>query len=115
MVLKLVRTEKYDIEEELSKYNINEEKLEKAKKETENYVNPIITDEISYRGNIKNINCSYPLNSKDTFQVLRIYYKDGSEENLVIGEYNKEIDEYEPVYRFIYLMNDEGKTIERII
>lgn len=93
MVLKIVSNREYEITDSTEK---------------------IIGEEIIYRGNIKDIKCFYPLNSNKTVQSLIISYLDGKEEYIVIGEYNKEKEIYEPTHKCIFLMNDEGKTIEKI-
>ena len=71
-------------------------------------------EEVIYKGNIKEIQCHFPLDSKEARQTITIYYEDGREEFEVIGIYNKEKEIYEPTHKGIYLMNEEGKTIERL-
>lgn len=69
---------------------------------------------VIYKGNIKEIQCFYPLNTTQPRQTMTIYYEDGREEFETIGIYNKEKEIYEPTHKGIYLMNEEGKTIERL-
>ena len=88
MVLKLCRNKKYD---------------------------DVLEEEITYKGSIKDVECHYPLNDNNCYQSMRIFYDNGQEDIFVIGEYNKEKDIYEPIYKYVFLMNEEGKTIEKII
>ena len=75
----------------------------------------IKSEEIQYKGNVKDILCHYPLNEEKAPQTATIYYQDGSEETIIIGEYNEEKTVYLPTYKYVFLMSDEGKTIERIV
>ena len=93
MVLKTVKRRKYDIENSTK---------------SETYL------ETDYFADIDYINKSLPLEHKDgKTENITLHFKDGREICLILRtlENNGWIDNYEHVF----LMNDEGKTIERII
>lgn len=97
MILKLTGKRQYNIEKEDS---------------TENYI--IESFETDYIGNISKVKRSVPGNHrKDNNENLTIDFNDGSQMCLVIGEFKN--GTYYPCYKNVFLMNDEGKTIERLI
>ena len=93
MVLKTVKRRKYDIENSTK---------------SETYL------ETDYFADIDYINKSLPLEHKDEkTENIKLCFKDGRELVLILRtlKNNSWVDNYEHVF----LMNDEGKTIERII
>ena len=95
MILKLVRTKKYEIEDS-TEVSINEE--------------------TTYINNIKSVTRIIPINDRKNRkdELLQIKYENDLETNIVIGEFtNDNCINYS--YKNIFLMNDEGKTIERLV
>lgn len=95
MILKLVRTKKYEIEDS-TEVSINEE--------------------TTYINNIKSVTRIIPMNDRKNRkdELLQIKYENELEINIIIGEFtNNNCINY--FYKNIFLMNDEGKTIERLV
>ncbi len=95
MILKLVRTEKYEIEDS-----------------TEVAIN----EETTYINNIKSVTRIIPINDRKNRkdELLQIKYENDLEINIVIGEFTDDSC-INYLYKNIFLMNDEGKTIERLV
>jgi hypothetical protein len=95
MILKLVRTEKYEIEDS-----------------TEVAIN----EETTYINNIKSVTRIIPINDRKNRkdELLQIKYENDLEINIVIGEFTDD-NCINYLYKNIFLMNDEGKTIERLV
>lgn len=95
MVLKTVKRRKYDIENST---------------ESETYL------ETDYFADIDYINKSLPLEHKDEkTENIKLCFKDGRELILILRTLKNNANAWVDNYEHVFLMNDEGKTIERII
>lgn len=90
MILKTMRKKKYDLKD--------------ATESVETY-------EINFIGNIKSVNKVYNYNEMSTS--LGLYFNDDSSQIFLLSE--KEDNAEKMLYENVFLLNDKGETIERLI
>lgn len=95
MILKLIRNREYEIE---------------------NSIEIAINEEITYINDIKSVTRIIPMSDRKNRrdELLQITYENDLETIIVIGKFKNE-NSIEYSYKNIFLMNKEGKTIEKLI
>lgn len=85
--------------------------MRKRTYEPENSTDKIETYEVTYIDNIKSLNRVFSCQKLESY--LDIQYQDGSKNALIISE--KDVDVEKMLYEYIFILNDKGETIDRII
>ena len=71
-------------------------------------------NETQYFSDIKYVRRCFPTNPKEgDCESINIHFNNGQELSLILFDY--ENDTYKAVYEHVYLMNDKGETVERIL